>query len=267
MDYKPEWRNQNATRNYPFEDAAILYSTDGRLNLIPDWLVDAAIYPLIGQAPFSLGRVEVEETTARLSLFDSDQQLIADGIANRSSGRPIALYSPDGQLAGSLVVGPDANHSLFSAGDGDYQFGPGRADLVASCVMDMSSLSSFFGFRVGTDQQVSGELLFVGEDGIQITAEDGQEPQPDGTIRTVKRVRFHAIGDPQFLARSCEDISRRPLRFIREVVFQYGDYTHVCAPQRGGILLLAGSPSGSDTALQVVTRPGGVTLRLRGKSL
>ena len=267
MSYESEWRSQNSARCYPFEDAALLRSADGKLPLINAWLVDAALYPLRGRAPFSIGDLTVEDTDFTLTIIDADQQLIGQGTASRSSARPIAIYGEDSQLVGSLVPGPDANHSLFTAGDGTFRFGPGRADFVASTVMDMSSFSSFFGFQVGADRQLSGELLFVAEDGVQLTVEDTQEPQADGSIRDVQRLRFHAVGDPQFLSGACEDISRRPLRFIREVVFQYGDYTHICTPQRGGILILAGSPSGSDTALQIVTRSGGITVRLRGQSL
>lgn len=242
-------------------------STDGLLTLLDRWLVDAALYPPAGEAPFSLDLITVQESVAAITLVDRDGLLIGLATCGRSDTRPIAIYSPDGQLVGQLVPGPDANHTIFAAGDGQYRFGPGRADLVASVVMDLSAFGGFTSFSVDDQTVQTNDLVLVGEYGVQLTVEDTTAVQPDGSVTPVIRVRLHAVGDPQYLTRVCEDNSRRPLRFVREVVFQYGDFTHVCHPQNGGVLMLAGSPSSSETALQVQSLADRINVRLRGKAL
>lgn len=265
--YHPEWRNENSARTYPFEDLSHLISLDAQLELRNSWLVDAAIYPLAGTAPYSLGDVLIQGSDGTLTLVDRNQQLVGIGVFRRAEATPIGVYAEDGVLAATLVPGPDANHALFAAGDGLYGFGPGRADLVASTVLNLSEFAAFYGFSSGTDQLNSSDLVLVGEYGVQLTVEQTQEVRPNGVLLPVTRVRLHAVGDPQALTRNCEDRSRQPARFIKEVVFQYGTLTHRVQPVRGGILMLAGSPSASDTALQIQGSEGTINIRLRGKSL
>lgn len=267
QEYYPQWRDENAERLYPFEDTASLVSSNGLLKLQDRWLVDAAIYPVTGVAPYSVLSVRIDNNTCFVTLGDSEGTVIGVGATKRTDTRPLAIKDGSTFVA-SLVVGEDANHSLFEAGDGDYLFDQGAATFVNSCVMPLTQILGFSGFTVGNETLNGGSIAIVGEHGVQITTSLELEQQTGQRQAEVVRVRIHAMGDPQYLTRNCEDISRRPLRFIREVVFQYNDYTHSCKPNElGNVTMLAGSASASDPALQIRPTGEAVIIRLSGKSI
>lgn len=265
--YYPQWRNENAQRAYPFEETSSLVDQSGQLGLLPDWLVDASLAPLTGKAPFSLGQLILDGENLTLTIQDSSRLIVGTGTARRNSSDPIAIHNADGHLIGTLVVGAGANYPLYMMGDGIYDFGSGYADFVLDTVFDLSNLTGFFGFELAGQTYNGGDLVFVGEGGVQLAVEDTLEQKNDGQL-AVKRMRIHAVGDPQFLSRDCNDDSQRPTRFVREIVFQYGKFTHVCKPNSlGNILLLADSPSTDAPALQVLNSPQGIIIHLAGKGL
>jgi hypothetical protein len=230
-------------------------------------LIDAAIFCTSGEAPYSIGEIDIDASEATIRLFDASGNVVGEGVADQTDTRPIPIY--DGQVhCATLVPGEDANHALFVAGDGEYSFPIGAASFAASCVLPLASLGGFFGFRIGNDSINGGNIAIVGEQGVQLTAGEEVEVSASGEQVDVTRVQIHAVGDPQFLTRQCNDISRRPLRFIREVVFQYNDFTHVCKPDElGSILMLADSPATTESALQIRPTEEALIIRLAGKSI
>lgn len=265
--YYPGWRDANAERSYPFEDTDTLVSVDGQLPIADSWLVDASLFPLQGMPPYGLSSIEVDGTKAVINIADQTGLVVGSGELSRNSVQPVPLFD-DGQWIGTLVPGEDASHSLFVAGDGVYSFEVGRATFVASVVFPLSQMQGFFGFSVDNEQISGSEIVIVGEHGVQLEVSQETEQQVGNRVVDVSRMRVHAVGDPQFLSRQCGDISRRPLRFIREVVFQYNDFTHVCRPnERGNILILAGSPAVTDPALQVRPTEGAIVIRMAGKPI
>lgn len=266
--YYPSWRDYNADIRYPFVDDASLLSDDGLCQITDDWLVDAAIYSPVAIGRIRITQIELDGSQAKITVADDSQDLGIATIDRLSSGSATILDA-NSQPVGTLVPGPRGHAALFDTVDGIYFFSLRQLELVSSCVLLNPSPSALHGFRTSDGKTViSDNLVFVGERGIQLTVGDGTEVDIAGQTETVQVMRIHAMGDPQYLTRECDDPARRPQRFIREIVFQYGDLTQICRPDAtGNILLLAGASSVSESALSVIMEATGIRLVLAGKSV
>lgn len=265
--FYPQWRDRNAETSYPFADDASLASQDGRLQLTTDWLVDAAIYAAAATAPVHISTIVVVGNRATIFLMDSEFRPLGSGVATKLSESPIAVYDGDSQPVATLVPSNSANASLFAAGDGTYQFSSTDLRFVASTTLQAPAVA-FGGFRIGDTVLTGNRLVLVGERGIQLTVEETSEVTGDGQTQAVSLIRIHAMGDPQALMAACSDPARLPPRPIRQVVFQYGDYTQVCEPDAlGNILILSASPSVADSALRVLQQASGLVFVLTGASI
>lgn len=265
--YYPQWRDENAFIGYPFQDSATLIDTGGRLRLTNDWLVDAAIYSAIAIGYVYISRIRVEGNKAFVHLEDSLQQSLGVGEVDRLSSNPIAVRNAENQAVAALVPGESANLVIFSVGDGEFFFTEDATTFVESCVLQAPQ-ETLAGFTAGDSAIVSSNLFFVGEHGVQLTVEETTEVDVNGRAVPVQLIRAHAVGDPQTIIRQCDDPVRQPTQFVREVVFQYGDFTHICTPDRlGNILLLAESQTVVDTVLRINNQPGEIKFEIMGKTI
>lgn len=265
--YYPQWRDENAEIRYPFEDESTMLDSFGQVMLLDDWLVDAAIYSPVAQPPVYLRQVKISGNVAYLSLSDAIGQDIGTGIASRQSAAPIAVRDANGLPVATLVPSSTNHANLFAPGDGTFQFTAQATSFVSSCVLE-NPAAALQGFRVGSEIYLQNEMIFVGETGVQLTMDDTEEVDVNGVTHDVALLRVHAVGDPQRLARECSDPSRRPSRFIREVVFQYGDFTHSCVPdQYGNMVFVSGSPAVSDSSLRIQNFENKIRLDLMGQSI
>lgn len=265
--YFEQWRDANSAIAYPFGDESSRRSLDGRVKLPDDWLVDAAIYsPLLEGMPY-LSLVEIKSGKATLTLSDADGESLGTGETDQSSVNPIAIYDLDGQPVATLVTGAAGSSPLFAIRDGSYRFAPDATEFVISCVLWPAD-TGFKGFEIDGERIIGAEINLVGERGIQITTETTVEVQPSGEAIPVELIRFHALGDPQYLTRECQDPAQRPNRFVRELVFQYGEFTHICKPDKSGnILFFAGSPTATSSALKITTSANKLSIGLVGNSI
>lgn len=268
--FYPQWRNENSQRQYPFEDSASCTSLDGRLVLQPRWLVDAAFFVREVELPLRLGSVTLSVDSATLTIVDNNGTLVGSATATKGDVKPIRVLDDLDQWCGTLVVGEDANYSLFTTADGTYQFGAGDSEFAVSCVLSLPSASGLSMLTNDLGQRyIPSDLILVGEGGVQLESQETTEFQPNGRTESVQLVRVHATGDPQFLQALCTaDETRRPTRFIKQAVFQYGGQTHSCEPdQLGNILILADTSAAANAALQVLSTSTGLNIRLPGKGL
>lgn len=265
--YFEQWRDGNSTIAYPFGDDTKRRSLDGRLEIPNDWLVDASVYsPLCQGVPY-ISQLELTESDVVVTLADNDGQILGTGRADKFSTNPIAILDTDDQPIAILVVGDGGSSPLFVNRPGVYRFLPEATELVISCVFWPTD-TGFKGFEIDGERLIGSELNLVGERGIQITTEETLEVQPTGEVIPVQLIRFHAVGDPQYLTRECPDASQRPNRFVREIVFQYGDFTHICRPDRtGNIMFFAGSPTTATSALKITTEASKIIMGLMGTSI
>jgi hypothetical protein len=268
VKYYPEWRNQNAYRRYPFGDLTTLTSQSG-YQIADHWLLDACFSIRTGPAPVHLASITVLDNEATIEFADADQQVFGTVVTNRGTVGTVAVRDQFGDWIGTLVLGPEGNHPLFQSGDGVFEFEPVDTELVLSAVFQQSSERSVTVLQDPYGKQFQdSRLVLVGENGVQLQVLDADEYQPDGTVGPVTVMRLHITGDPQSLARLCQDSSRRPGRFIRQIVFQSGDKTHVCAPdQHGNILMVAATPDTLESALQVNSVDNKIEVRLAGKRI
>lgn len=266
--YYPSWHDANADIRYPFVDHASLLSDDGLCQITNDWLVDAAIYSPIAVGKIAITQLELSGNAAIVTVSDSSQ-VIGTATIDRLSAGSAAIVDANDQPVGTLVSGPRGHAALFDVVDGVYFFSIQQLELVSSCVLLNPSPNALQGFRVGSGNALIGNpLVFVGERGVQLTVNESTEVDSAGQPMTVEVLRIHAMGDPQYLSRECDDPARIPQRFIREIVFQYGDTTQICRPDStGNILLLAGASAVSESALSVIMESAGITLVLAGKSV
>lgn len=265
--FYPQWRDANTSIAYPLGDSTTRRSQDGRMLIPNDWLVDAAIYsPITAGMPY-ISQLVLSETGVSIEVSDDSGQVLGTGSTDRFSTNPIVIRDADGQPIATLIVGEAASSPLFAFRAGTYRFVPEATEIVASCVF-WPSTAGFQGFQVGSERYLGVEMNLVGEQGIQLTTESTVEILASGETVPVQLIRIHAVGDAQYLTRECSDPAQRPNRFVREIVFQYGDFTHVCRPDKlGNIMFLSGSPSTQRSALKVISDEDSITLGLHGSSL
>lgn len=268
--FYPPWRNENANRRYPFSDTATMLSTDGSFEIPDSLFVDAAISARGASLPIYLSDISVVGRTARVSLRDSSGVEVGTGETEMGTDLDVMKFTDSsGRWVATFTFGPNSNYDLFSHGDGAFVFVEGATDIVISAVLnlpvDKGLLSFTNAFGVSA---VYGDVYMVGEYGVQLETSQEAEVQPDGTITSVILIRAHAVGDPQFIQRSCDDASRRISRPITELVFQYGSSTHSCKPDAdGNIVIVATTAATTESALQAVPIDTGLSINLPGKRL
>lgn len=270
IQYYQPWRNENSQRKFPFEDSATLSSLDGSFVLTDATFVDAAISCRGANLPIRIGSVSVVGYRATIVIVDRLGVELGQGHTDvGTTSDVVSLKTVDGNFLGSLTLGDNSNYDLFSRGDGVFTFGSGDSDFVASCVLNMPVDRGLLSFRNAFGAVGGrGDIHMVGEFGVQLEASQSSEVSQTGEIVPVLLIRAHAMGDPQYVHRACNDVTRRNSRPITELVFQYGSSTHVCKPDaQGNVIIVAATAAVSESALQTNPIETGLKINLPGRPL
>jgi hypothetical protein len=230
-----QWRDQNATINYPFSDRATLTNVAGNF-LPPGALIDAVLHPPGG---VSLYLTQATVTSESIVVFfgdEADKLRCSGAFPAGQESAEIRLTDPDGFAAGLLIVDPIQFSTLQSWGGGDHVFTRLETELVPSVCLPSPEAGVR---RISTDAAaLAGEVWWLGDDGVVLTVET--QTTDEGTIPVV---RVNAVGDPLYRRRLCEPrnlyAAARPIRCIRFVNDETG-FEHQCCPEDGEVSIVVG---------------------------
>jgi len=264
----PEWRDSHEPTKYPFEDDATLSNDEGA-TLFSDTFLDAAFYPVGGEANGFLAKVTITPTTATLWYGD-------DGDIQRAFGSFDLATPPDqlrltdtfGRPAG-LLVSESIRMAIFQSwAVGDHIFTQDQTGFVAAVCMPAPEIG-VRGIVVDDGTVMNGDVYIVGDEGVVLSCEESQLPgdcnEPSKVVYTIK---VDIIGDPLWRRRECAPGFFSTPNFLESVTFQKGARSLRCGPgELGNIRFVVGNTAATDTILRVRPIDQGVLLEAVGERL
>lgn len=186
---KLEWRNLNASRNYPFTDGASLSLADA---FIPQsWIIDARIYArgnyseksacYVSRLVRTADVVALQIKTAAGVFVGEAKVSFADTATDL-----IPIYDSD-VVAGCLVIDPARNSLLQAISEGQYELASSIAPFVPSVCEYLP------GNQVQSLNGRAGSVTITGNEGIQVVRVDSNT------------IQINVIGDPHFNRYNCVD--------------------------------------------------------------
>lgn len=264
----PEWRKENSTTNYPFVDEASLRNAAGKF--IPEGtLVDAAIYPIGGQAGLYLSRVVVTHDTASVYVGDASNTNLASGQVDLvDPANQVRLTDSYGRPAG-VLVSAEQRLAIFSAwGIGEHVFTNDATEFLPDVCSPLPEVA-LRGFILDDGSIFTDDIWLVGDAGVVLSL--AEQPlvaggcDPGSEVAQV--IRVDVVGDPLFRRRLCDGNFTTP-RFLRTVTAKRGCETIVCGPDSlGDLKITAGHRLAEDTILRVRIANGGLRIEAVGEAL
>ncbi len=195
----PEWRDELKDSRYPFTDASSLIGTNG-IEVDKDLFLDAIIYLIGYNAPVYIRTISAEARLVTITISDATNSAVITGTLDPfNNGDTISLSDQYGRPAGLLVCDPERIARFQTWPLGDYSFGD-NVEFVASVVVPMPE-NHLSGFILPDGSVVTGDVWFVGENGIVVRDDSGT-------------VRFDMVGDPLFKRALCANPSVQTPLFI-----------------------------------------------------
>lgn len=265
----PEWRRSLEDTKYPFEDAATLTNSEGKI--IPENVfLDAHLYPIGGGSNMYLSRVDVAHQAITLHIGDDDNTSIATAsISVSEPENSVQLKDSFGRPAG-IFVSEASRLGVFRAfGLGTHTFRPNQSPFVANVCMPTPQIG-VRGIRLADGSLMTGPVWLVGDDGVVITRETVVSPATCSSSSQVDEViRIDIVGDPLFRRRLCtpKELFTTPT-FIKKIKIVNEGNEWLCEPDENGYFSIQGNDSlAGDAALRVrITPEGNIRLEVEGSS-
>ena len=151
-----EYRNLNSGRNFPFADDIVL--SDKTSHILPaDYFIDASIFPIDTDTPLYLKSLLNKDVVIATAGEELAHGTLDNGIVN--------LYDNNDRHIGMLIC----SNSVTAFGTFDF------ADdvvLFSPAVVFPQNYQCVRGFRLPDGSVVTGDVVFVGENGLQVTSKD-----------------------------------------------------------------------------------------------
>jgi len=245
-----EWRNNNEQIRYPFVDTASLRSEGGAFTINQDMFDDARIYPVGAAVGVYLTKITVEGKEVLFTVGDPVNGELASGSYDALSAlNEVALYDSYDRPAGVLVSDSEKLRALANQlPQGETLFEAGSTEFVASVVIPLPYVG-VRGFLLDDGNVVSGDVWFVGEDGVVLSYENGA-------------IRVDVIGDPYALIKECE-VQGQPLPIFNGLK----TINDIEPNEFGDFKLLVGGNLSEKPVFRIVTLGGGkIEFKLVGTS-
>lgn len=264
----PEWRQYFETTKYPFSDTATLTNQEEDQNFIPEGVfLDAALYPVGGRARLYLSKVVIAADTATLYIGDPVVSELASGIINLlDPDDEVVLVDTAGRPAGVLVSESARLLSFQGWTDGEHTFDISDTEFVARVCLPTPEVG-VRGFQLDDGSVLTGDVWFVGDDGVVLTHQTASEPDPavPGGTREVQVIRIDVVGDPLYRRRLCEGVFTTP-NFLQTITAREGCREVVCeGDESGNVLISVGSQDAPDTILRIRATSEGLVFETVGE--
>lgn len=239
-----EWRDEQSGSRYPFTDSSSLTSPE--VSIDKDIFLDAIVYIMGAEGPIYLRSVTVESGLITITIEDEDSSHSATAEFDPfDSNGNIGIFDQYDRPAGLLVCDSEKLDRFKSWPLGTYSFGS-TAEFVASVVVPLPD-SKLSGFMLPDGTLMTGEVIFVAEDGVVLTKEDGY-------------LRVDVVGDPLFKRKQCKnDVVTTDLfvtpNFVRTIngmpPDSYGNFVISGNNELAADTILRVYPDSQDNALRV----------------
>jgi len=184
-----EWRNLNASRNYPFLDSSTLSFSSGFLP--QSWIVDARIYArgnYASEQPCYVSRVTRTDAMVALQLSSAAGDVLGEAkIEFGSTKEQISIFDSEGVLGGCLVIDPSKSFLLQSVDEGQYELTPEAATFLPAVCEYLPKN------QVQSLNEKSGDITLTGNEGIRVDRLDSNT------------IKISVLGDPHFTRYECVD--------------------------------------------------------------
>ncbi len=181
--------------NYPFVDSASLQSQDGSLS-IAGLFTDARIMtPDVISAPY-ISSISWDGNTMTINVSVGTSTPLVGTYTPLTSGSLINLTDSAGRPGGVLVLDVEQAPGVASTNSNSATFLPAATQFVATCVIPETA-DGVTGFLLPDGSTVSGDVWFVGENGVVLGWENGE-------------LKVQLVGDPYFTRVSCEGATNLP---------------------------------------------------------
>lgn len=256
-----EWRAQNDATRYPFSNGASLTSRDDRM-LLEGTFLDAALFPIGGKPGLYLSAVELTHQQATIYIGDSGDSRRCSGTFDiLQPSANVSLYDTVGRPAGVIISESSRLGILQSWGIGVHEFDQSASEFCASVCMPTPEVG-LQGVRLPDGSVLTGEVWFVGEDGVVLrTTEETRNGE------TVTVIRVDVVGDPLFRRRLCspQDLFATP-KFIKQIRVLHSGGEFLCSPDEDGNIRLAEDNAlNENTVMRVRNTADGIIISMAGK--
>jgi len=264
----PEWRQYFETTKYPFADTATLSNEESDQNFIPDGtFFDAALYPIGGQSRLYLSTVSISGDVATLHIGDSRTTRLASGTINLlNPADDVALTDAYGRPAGVLVSNASKLLAFQGWTTGDHEFDISHTEFASRVCIPTPEIG-VRGFELDDGSIVTGDVWFMGDDGVVLTYREETESVPGqiGEVQPVNVIRVDVVGDPLFRRRLCQAVFNVPI-FLQSITARQGCREVFCrGDANGNVNITVASQDAPDTILRVRSTADGILIETVGE--
>lgn len=249
----PQWRDVWETTAYPFEDSSPLVNSGGE-SIDRQTFLDAHLYPVGATGPMRIGIVDVGHEVITLSILDERNNELCKGIfSTPNPPSDIELVDQWGRPAGVLISSPAKLSQFQTWGVGQHTFAVGKATFCSSVCMPTPEVG-VRGIQLEDGTLLTGQVWIIGDDGVVVRHEQGQQAAACSNSDTVDVIRVDIVGDPLFRRRLCgpDDTLFDPPAPIRGIRITDGQHEIVCpADDFGDFSIRVNNDLATDTALRV----------------
>lgn len=215
----PEWRASNAPIKFPFEDTASLTNDAGAV-LFETTFLDAAFYVIGAKSRLYIGKITVSAESVKIDIHDDTQRAVASGSFSKLSPPDVISFTDIYNRPAGLMVSDSISLSIFSAWElGEHNFTADQTAFVARCCHAVPDVG-VRGFLLDDGNIVSGDVWFVGDDGVVLSCDSTTERTPCVSSQSVTTLRVDIVGDTLFRRRLCSSPSDfETPRFLQSITF------------------------------------------------
>lgn len=267
--YPQEWRDQYLDTPYPFFDEATLSNGDGVF--IPEGTFqDAAIYPIGARPLLRLSKIVVTANKTKVYVGDDTNDELCYGIIDiiepKANIRLVDKYS---RPSGVLVSAEESLLVFQSWPQGTHKFNYSQTGFVSDVCLPTPAVT-VRGFLLDDGELLTGDVWFVGSDGVVLNYGDYEPPQncaiPGFDAETQRVIRVDVVGNPLYRRGQCGELFENP-QFIRTITVRKDCAQVVCTPDdSGNFSLLVTSNGAEDTVLRAHAENGGIRFETIGQT-
>ncbi len=216
----PEFRDYFGPTKHPFADISTLVNRDGIFVPVGVFL-DASIYLVGGQPPFYISYLDITQQGAKIWIGDSKQERLASTeFSFTSLPDTLPLQDSYERPAGIFVSEPSRLSIFQSLPVGEHAFRSSQTQFSATCTIPLPDIG-VRGFVLDDGTVISGNVWFVGEDGVVLTPETRSVEVTPGELSEETVLRIDVVGDPLFRRKLCGGLFTTP-QFLQSVIVQSG---------------------------------------------
>lgn len=166
--YYEEWPDEIASIHYPFVDTATLRDNSREMDLLPEYIRDARLWPNTQSSRVFLRSIERSIDGLIFTIADNNATLMSAqvGVSAFAQNKKVVFLDAASRVSGWIQFAPGALVELHDHPTDVYRFSPSATEFVSSAVASVR-YGGVTGFAVG-DAVVSGDVELFGGRGVSL---------------------------------------------------------------------------------------------------